>query len=562
MQRLAFTRILCAVTFGAAAAHATTTGGLDPSFNGSGIVTTTLGPGDESIAAIAVGDDGKIAAAGTLSGTSPDIAVARYNPDGTLDTTFNGTGTLLRDVSASDYAAGIALLPDGKTLVAGSVTGTNNYDFALFRFNRNGTPDNSFNGNGTAVFPFDATNAFATAMTVDPDGPIIVAGDAGVGANPTQICVARYTASGTLDTTFAGTGFALASVGSVNANTRAVALQDGGKIVVAGFASNGANNDFLVARFNANGSLDTTFNGTGFRIQPIGANDDEAAAVAVQSDGKIVVAGFTVGATYDYAMIRLNENGSLDDSFGGDGIVTTALGSLTDIGRALALRADDRIVVAGNAFSGSNKIGLAFYRADGSPDTAFNGTGIVTAAFPGANVAAFAVAVQPDGKIVAAGGAESGAGEDFALARFNVRTVDARISKSGTTNVVGDDLYDATGSSQKAKATFSNKKTYTVTVQNESGEPAAFTLEGSRSSGGFKVKYFDANETDVTAAVTSGSYQTPVLAPGVTETLTLEVKRKSSTAPGTSKNFKVTARSPDPQDGSFDDAVKAKATAK
>ena len=187
-------------------------------------------------------------------------------------------------------------------------------------------------------------------------------------------------APGDLDLTFGGTGKVTTTVGTNSSATgQGVAVQSDGKIVVAGSSQNsGFNDDFAVVRYNADGSLDTSFNGTGKVTTPIGTSDDFGYSVAMQSDGKIVVAGYVALNGQDFGVVRYNTNGSLDTTFGGTGKVTTDFGGF-DIGQSVAVQSDGKIVVAGSSgsTSGSN-FALARYTANGILDTTFNSTGKVT----------------------------------------------------------------------------------------------------------------------------------------------------------------------------------------
>src|SRR6185503_10246187 len=177
----------------------------------------------------------------------------------------------------------------------------------------------------------------------------------------------------------------------------AVTIQPNGKIIVAG-ASWGVNNDdFALARYNSNGSLDTTFDTDGKTTTPIGSGDDYGRAVALQSDGKIVVAGTSFnGSNNDFALARYNSTGSLDTTFDTDGKVTTSFGSGEDFGRGVAIQSDGKIVVAGHS---DGKFALTRYNNNGSLDMTFDTDGKVTTTI-GAGDFGFAVALQPDGKIL------------------------------------------------------------------------------------------------------------------------------------------------------------------
>ena len=169
-------------------------------------------------------------------------------------------------------------------------------------------------GAGKVITPVSGGDDAATAMTLQPDGKVLVAGYCFSGAN-NDFCVARYLPNGTLDTTWNGTGTVITAIGSGAEFAAAMALQPDGKVLVAGYCFNGANNDFCAARYLASGTLDTSWNGTGTVITPIGSSDDVATAMTLQPDGKVLVAGRCVnGTNYDFCAARYLANGTLDTS--------------------------------------------------------------------------------------------------------------------------------------------------------------------------------------------------------------------------------------------------------
>jgi uncharacterized delta-60 repeat protein len=201
---------------------------------------------------------------------------------------------------------------------------------------------------------------------------------------------------------------------------KSVTVQTDGKIVVAGYAGVGRANQIGLVRYNADGTLDTSFNGTGKIITAVGEGDCKAEGLALQSDGKMVVAGysFTSGRS-EFTVLRYNVDGTLDPGFGESGKVTTGIGGKSDTANSVALQSDGEIVVAGYAFApGNNDFAVARYNANGSLDTAFNGTGKATADFSKLDYGR-SVAVQSDSKIVVAGDAANGERRIFAVARFN-----------------------------------------------------------------------------------------------------------------------------------------------
>jgi uncharacterized delta-60 repeat protein len=282
-------------------------GSLDTSFGTAGRVTLDFGSTNDSASGVVVQADGKIVVAG---GSDGDFAVARLNPDGSLDTSFGTGGKQTVDFGGYDGASDVALQADGKIVLAGGTDG----GFAVARLNADGSLDTSFDGDGEQTIDFGSDDG-ASGVALQADGKIVVTGGADI---------ARLNPDGSLDTSF-GTGGKETSVGG-----GAVAVEADGKIVVAGGSG--------VARLNPDGSLDASF-GTAGRQTSVGGS-----SVALEADGKIVIAG---GSGGDYSVSRLNADGSLDTSFDGDGQVTIDLGSSDDGAAAVALQPDGKIVAAG-----------------------------------------------------------------------------------------------------------------------------------------------------------------------------------------------------------------------
>jgi uncharacterized delta-60 repeat protein len=291
-----------------------------------------------------------------------------------------------------------------------------------------GDLDTTFgSGFGKVITAIGSTQDYANALALQPDGKIVAAGFCDNGSNY-DFCLARYLASGALDTSFNTTGKVITAIGTSNDVANALAVQPDGKIVVAGYCSNGSNYDFCLARYLPTGALDTSFNSTGKVITAIGSNSDYANALALQPDGKIVVAGYCYnGSTNDFCLARYLASGALDPSFNTSGKVVTAIGSGYDYPNALALQPDGKIVAAGTCSNGSNSdFCLARYLPTGALDTSFSTTGKVITAIGSGNDQASAVALQPDGKIVAAGYCSNGSNNDFCLARYQGGPFDAR----------------------------------------------------------------------------------------------------------------------------------------
>jgi uncharacterized delta-60 repeat protein/uncharacterized repeat protein (TIGR01451 family) len=345
-------------------------GDLDPTFDGDGKVTTDVAGSFDQAFGMAIQGDGKIVAAGVavVSGND-DFALARYNSNGSLDTTFDGDGLVTTDFAGGlDVAWGVAIQGDGKIVAAGLAVVSGAYDFALARYNSDGSLDITFDGDGKVTTDFGSDQAFAVA--IQGDGKIVAAGGAFVSDNQ-DFAMARYNTDGSLDTTFDGDGKVTTDLAGGFDQANAVAIQGDGKIVAAGLANVSGAFDFAVARYNADGSLDTTFDGDGKVTTDLAGGTDQAFAVAIQGGKIVVTGGAVVSGGEDFALARYNTDGALDTTFSGDGRVNTDFGSANEQARGVALQGDGKIVVAGFAFvSGANDFALARYQSQGTSDLA------------------------------------------------------------------------------------------------------------------------------------------------------------------------------------------------
>jgi uncharacterized delta-60 repeat protein len=397
------------VTSGQAAA-----GDLDPSFGTGGLVTTDFESRDDFGVGAAIQPDGKIVVAGNSAVFNPffnaDFALARYNPDGSLDATFGGGGTVRSDFGgAVDAASDVVVQADGK-LVAAGLSGGN---FAVARYNANGSLDPSFGIGGLVTTDFGA-NDQANALVLQADGKLVAAGYTLPPSFAGDFALARYNPDGTLDTTFGTGGKVTTDFGSFDQGFDAAATADG-KIVVAGRTGE----NFALARYDTNGALDSSFGG-GKVTTDFGASDLPF-AIALDSAGRVIAAGTSSG---DFALARYNTDGSLDAGFGIGGTVTTDFsGGSQENAFGVVVHPDGGITAAGASSStpGSSSFALARYDSGGSLDVSFGTGGKVTTAFPYPSSTALDLLSQPDGKLVAIGGtrdvAVSGSG-DFALARY------------------------------------------------------------------------------------------------------------------------------------------------
>jgi uncharacterized delta-60 repeat protein len=448
-------------------------GDLDPTFGSGGKVLTSLGtnPGCQSVA---IQSDGRIVAAGaTLSGGFDQFALTRYNSNGSLDTSFGSGGIVTTSFGAMDADVNsVAVQSDGKIVVAGF----SNAAWALARYNSNGSLDTSFGSGGKVTTSFGGYLDAANSVVEQSDGRIVVAGyTQDLSFENGRFALARYNSNGSLDTSFGSGGKVTTSFGSGTDNLAAgVVLQSDGRIVAAGSSRTTAQR-FALARYNTNGSLDTSFGSGGLVTTAFAGQDAGASGVAVAPDGRIIAAGSADnGNNSRFALARYNSNGGLDTSFGSGGTVTTGFSSNPqDTATSVAVQLDGRILAAGSNLNGSsNRFGLARYNSNGSLDTLFGSGGLVTTSFAGTGSNAAAVAVQRDGRIVVAGTAYNDINSQFGLARYQGSVV--HLSVNAPSTVTAGTPFNVTVSAIDEHG--SAALYYTGAVTLTSTDPAAPTL--------------------------------------------------------------------------------------
>ena len=396
------------------AAATATEGSLDPAFASVGQTSTPVGTGTDRASAVAIQKDGKIVAVGVAHiGTKNEIALVRYLDNGSLDGTFGSGGKVTTPIGSNAQANAVAIQPDGKIVVAGSGTPASTVHFAVVRYLSNGTLDSTFNGSGIALTSFHPSADAATGVAIQSDGKIVVVGN--TTASGTHLAVERLTATGALDTTFGSGGKTEPAVESGAAVGNAVALQSNGKIVIAGGSPNG----LLAVRLNSNGSPDTTFSGDGAAaLQP--QTSAAANALAIGSNGSITLAGYSSNGTKsNFAIARFTSTGSPDSTLSGPGWVLTVIGSGNDVARGVNIQPDGKIVVSGTTNDGTHdSFAIVRYLTGGALDLNFSGDGKATTAItPNVDNVASGQAMAANGKPVVVGYVAN-ATDDFGIARF------------------------------------------------------------------------------------------------------------------------------------------------
>lgn len=349
-----------------------------------------------------------------------------------LDTTFNSVGFLTDSFGPNfNLASQVAIQPDGKIVITG---GADFFSLGLIRYNTDGSRDVTFGTGGKVTDPIANILATASSLALQPDGKIVVTGaQVTMGDGPSRVIyIARYNSDGSRDQIVRRLWVPFPTCTQVhvcanqymNADVSAVAIQPDGKIIAAGGAAfvntpltADTKTDFALVRINADGTSDTSFGDGGGARHRISDDNDSITEIALQPDGKIVTVGSAmINANRQLVVARFNTNGSFDNSFDSDGKVIGGIEQPFD----LKIQPDGKIVIAGDSSNGTiNEISVLRLNGDGSLDTTFDGDGKATTAFYGRAAYGRSLILLPGGKIVVAGGAENGTNNDLALVRYN-----------------------------------------------------------------------------------------------------------------------------------------------
>lgn len=403
-------------------------GNLDNSFGNGGIVKQDITGNNDYGFTSAIQADGKILVAGfghidTL--TYNDFVLLRYQVNGNLDSSFGINGMVKTDLSSGhdDQAMSICLQSDGKILVAGRSLISNAYDFAVARYHTNGTLDSTFDGDGKVITNLGGVNDYGSCVKIQSDGKIVLTGFSNA-AGINRLATVRYLSNGSLDQSFDSDGMVFTQMGEVYIDGQSMSIQNDGKIVACATTKFPGNEyDVLLVRYNSDGSLDQGFDNDGIVTTDVCYHDD-AYALAIQNDGKILV----VGSSYDTVnitmgknvmLIRFQPNGSMDSSFGIQGKVFTEVSNQADFANGVAIQSNGKIVVVGRSADGVSlfSIILVRYLIDGSLDNSFGSGGVVTTNLANGHEYGQSIGLQADGRIVVAGFYNQG-GFNMFLARY------------------------------------------------------------------------------------------------------------------------------------------------
>lgn len=423
-------------------------GSLDRSFGNNGLVTTNFSSiGNNQAYAIAIQGDGKIIAAGLVNNTNTsnknNFGLARYRIDGSLDKSFGNNGLVTTDFLGDDNEAhALVIQPDGKIIAGGFLNNGSNLNFALARYNIDGSLDKNFGNNGLVITDFlSGFSSASYSLSIQPDGKVVATGFVDQSGGKSVFALSRYDLNGSLDKSFGDNGLVITPFLLNNDYniSFASAIQANGKIIAAGFISDSStysHNDFGLIRYNIDGSIDKSFGNNGVVTTDFFNDDDKIFDIAIQADGKILAAGFVRKLHTDLinniGITRYNVNGSLDNSFGMSGKVVADFSSgedneLSYVG--LGIQSDGKILVTGvvnDTITGNNNnFGIARYNINGSKDLTFGTNGLTVTQFvsPNINDISNKLAIQKDGKIVLVGLVNDDPANSnylFGLTRYNV----------------------------------------------------------------------------------------------------------------------------------------------
>ncbi len=366
-------------------------GTLDNNFGNNGSTTFSYSSLDDYGVGIVIQNDGKMLIAGTTydstKGNQSAILI-RYNNNGTLDNTFGNNGFVVTSINNyNNICTSIALQSDGNILLGGyteTCAGGYTQEMFVIRYQNNGTLDLTFNSNGIALSNYNAFGVKGSSIVIQSDDKIIIGGNSVSNSN-VNFAITRFNTNGSLDNTFSHDGMDTIFIGGTIDYGTKVALQNDGQIVLAGYSHNGSNTDFALVRYNIHGIIDSSFGNKGIVTTDISNQNNTLLSLAIQNDNKIIAAGFSYnGHDYDFTLARYNNNGTLDNSFDSDGILTTDVEGQNDFCSTIALQADGKIVVAGSTKTQTNTdfVLIRYLNTDPSNINEHNDQTLIAEIFP------------------------------------------------------------------------------------------------------------------------------------------------------------------------------------
>jgi len=390
-------------------------------YDSSGVVMHDLSR-DEFIYDSALQSDGKLVVVGAIgSNNKADVLIMRLHTDGSLDTSFNGSGYVSLDIAGkADHAAAVAIQTDGKIVIAGMATNTQS-DHLVARFHSNGSLDSSFNGIGYHTQNLSNNVDEATNVAVQTDGKIVISGWTGI-ANQRDITALRYNSAGALDASFGIGGIVELDITGLYDQNNSMVLQDDGKIILSGEAKNRGKLDSLIVRLNADGSLDNSFSGDGYLLWNIdGRNAESTTYAGRRPSGEYVFIGnIGSGKNQDIFVAQIDMNGNIDPAFGNSGVAIFDSGDI-DTAYSGFISADGSVYVAGNQNPSPGNWHINIFKITplGLLDSSFADSGRFIHAQNRLDIEAFSLQQQADGRLLCSGSAISSRGSDAIIIRLD-----------------------------------------------------------------------------------------------------------------------------------------------
>lgn len=424
-------------------------GALDITFGNNGTVVTPINDSNSTIYSIALRGNGKIVVAGkSIFGGSEHFTIIQYNPDGSIDSNFGINGKVVTPIGGKSYISSIAIQQDDKIVAGGSSSNQISY-FTIAHYNLNGNIDSSFGNNGIVQSQMSGQFAEIKKLLLKSNGRILAGGKVNLMTFEDIPALVQYHANGTIDSSFATNGKLENYIGMVQ-YVSDMAFTADEKIIATGEAKTGNSlpddSDFAIFRILPNGSLDNSFGNSGIVYTDFANSSDAPYSLRLRQDSSIIVAGYSYSwnpSITKFAAARYDMAGTIINSFGNNGKITTVINGNTAIARAVALTSDDNLIVSGNTFNTNEDFALVKYLQDGSIDNNFgsSGNGIVTTDFLSNKDESFCSIIQPNGKIIIAGHAKYNGIFNFALARYNYQIFPLRLlsfnaKKEGDKNVL------------------------------------------------------------------------------------------------------------------------------
>lgn len=401
-------------------------GSPDQEFGNNGVVVSSFYIGHEEISSIQQLSEGKLLAVGNAENSQDGgMTILRYNLDGTIDESFGNTGHVITQFeNGIAFANTSAVLPDGKLILGGSLnypTSPALTDMALARYHPNGTLDSTFGVNGKVVTDI-RDNDFIQEIIPLTDNKLIVAFISSnniTGLSDFMLC--RYTSTGIIDSTFGINGIVIKDVLGNDDRISSIEQQTDGKLIVGGNVNTLTDQLIALARYNTDGILDSTFGFNGSVIIDLSFNSEYISSLAIQEDGKIIIGGFGyVGQNIVGFIARYQSNGLLDTGYGTNGMITVNLVNGLNTFNDLAIDSEGSVVACGNLYDGLTSSFLTVrYDSNGNPDIQFGDNGKVITTINGVNENASTIIQQSDGKLLIGGFTEVNSNREYVLLRYN-----------------------------------------------------------------------------------------------------------------------------------------------